>query len=193
MKLNCHFLREIFLKRCLYILILVISSSMHSQQPVVTVSGNWTASLPVITEAGNNYTGTYDNSTTSVSAITLSTILSGNFLSLLNSNGAKISMHYTTTAWNSSLGLSARRTGGTGSISGLCLGCTANITGGLTFIPIQQASEATLVNLTFSSLLGLGSTASFSDINFILQVSGVSVTIPAATYSARVVFTVSAN
>ncbi|AZB00456.1 hypothetical protein EG359_12850 [Chryseobacterium joostei] len=191
MKMNTPFLREVFVKRYLCIILLIISNYLRAQ--VVTVSGNWNPSLPVITEAGNNYTGTYDNTTTTINPITLSATLPGNFLNLLSGTGAKMTMHYTTNAWHSSLGLAARRTGGTGSVSGFCLICSATINGGAAFVPIQQMSDSTLVTLTFGGLLGINNTANFSDINLIIQLSGVSVTIPATTYSARIVFTIVAN
>lgn len=186
--MNSRFLR-VLLKKYLYVSVLIISGYLKAQ--VVNVSGNWAATIPTITEAGNNYAGTYDNTTST--PITISATLPGSFLNLLNSTGAKMTMHYTSNAWNNSLTLSAKRTGGTGSISGLCLLCTATINGGTTYIPVPQTPDVTFVTLTFAGVLGLGNTVTFSDINLILQLAGVSVTIPASTYSARVVFTISAN
>ncbi|WP_353151409.1 hypothetical protein [Chryseobacterium sp.] len=189
MKTNHHFFREILIKRYLYIFFLLVTGYLKAQ--TVTVSGNWAASVPAITEAGNNYTGTYDN--TSSTAITMSGTLPGSFLNLLSSSGAKITMHYTTTAWNNSLVLSAKRTGGTATINGICLACTATINGGTTYTAIPQATDVTFVTITFTGLLGLGNSVNFSGINLQLQLSGVSVTVPAASYNARVVFTVAAN
>lgn len=192
METNSRFLRKIYLKMCLCIILLVISSCLKAQ--VVTVSGDWAASIPAITEAGSNYTGTYSNASIPTTDITLSTTLTGNFLNVLAGKGAKMTMRYTSNAWNSSLSLSAKRTGSTtGSISGLCVLCTATISGGDSFIPIVSTSDTTFFNLNFGGVLGVSNTAHFSDINLILQLSGVSVTIPAATYSARIIFTVVSN
>lgn len=159
----------------------------------VNVSGNWSPVIPAITEAGNNYAGTYDNTTTTPTTITLSGNLPGTFLNLLSSSGAKMTMRYTPSPWNNSLSLSAKRTGGSTTIHGVCVLCTATINGGTTYIPISETTDTTFVTFTFSGLLGLGNSVSFSDINLILQLAGVSVTLPASTYSARVVFTIVAN
>lgn len=188
MEMKNRFLR----KRYIGIILLIIGSCLKAQ--VVTVSGDWAATIPAITEAGNNYTGTYSNASVPATDITLSTTLTGNFLNVLSGKGAKMTMRYTSNAWNSSLILSAMRTGSTtGSISGLCALCTATITGGDTFIPIVSTADTTFFTLSFGGLLGVNNTAHFSNINLILQLSGVSVTIPAANYSARIIFTVVSN
>lgn len=190
--MNCQFLRKVYIKRSIYIILLIISNCMEAQ--VVNVSGNWTASIPAITEAGSNYAGTYDNSgSTSGNQITLSGTLPGSFLNLLSGSGAKMTMRYTPNPWNSSLTLSAKRTGGTTAIHGLCVLCTASINGGANYIPISQTADVTFVTFTFGGVLGVGNSVTFADINLILQLAGVSVTIPASTYSARVVFTIVAN
>ncbi|MGG7440948.1 hypothetical protein ACQ7CU_23080 [Chryseobacterium arthrosphaerae] len=192
MKMNSYFPGNNYLKRSLFMFLLIISSYLKAQ--VVMVSGDWAATIPAITEAGSNYAGTYSNASIPTTAITLSTTLSGNFLNVLAGKGAKMTMRYTSNAWNSSLGLSARRTGPTtGTISGVCLLCSATISGGDTFIPIDSNSDTTFFNLNFAGVLGISNTANFSDINLILQLSGVSVTIPAANYSARIIFTVVSN
>ncbi|QPQ52889.1 hypothetical protein H3Z85_05600 [Chryseobacterium indologenes] len=100
-----HFLRRIYLKRYLYIILILGSSSFGAQ--TVTVTGNWAPTIAAITEAGTNYAGTYDNITPS-NPITMSGTLPGSFLNLLSSNGAKITMHQATTVWNNSLVLSAK-------------------------------------------------------------------------------------
>ncbi|MCS4303773.1 hypothetical protein [Chryseobacterium sp. BIGb0232] len=192
MNMNNHSLKKIILKRYLYISLLIISCYVKGQ--VVNVTGNWTASIPAITEAGNNYSGTYDNSAnTAPNQIVLSGSIPDSVIKLLSSSGAKITMRYVSNPWHSSLGLSAKRVGGTASISGLCLGCTVNINGGTTYIPISSATDVTLSTITFSGLLGIGNHITYSGIVVNTQISGVSVTIPASTYSARVVFTIVAN
>nr|WP_315025669.1 hypothetical protein [uncultured Chryseobacterium sp.] len=190
MKTNSRFLTKTFLKGYLYIILVVFSNCLSAQ--TVSLSGNWTATVPAITEAGNNYTGTYDNISPS-SPITMSGTLPGSFLNLLSSAGAKITMHHVPTLWNNSLVLSAKRTGGTTTINGVCIACTATINGGTTYTVIPQGTDVTFITITFSGLLGLGNSVNFSNINLQLQLSGVSVTIPAAAYSTRVVFTVASN
>ncbi|WP_228448222.1 MULTISPECIES: hypothetical protein [unclassified Chryseobacterium] len=190
--MNHHLFRRICIKRHLYIFLLLIGSCMNAQ--VVNVSGNWTATIPAITEAGSNYAGTYDNSVSNGSnQITLSGTLPGSFLNLLSGSGAKMTMRYTPNPWNNALTLSAKRTGGTTTIHGVCVLCTSSINGGTTYIPISQTADTTFVTFTFSGVLGLGNSVTFADINLILQLAGVSVTVPTNTYSARVVFTIVAN
>lgn len=191
--MNGLFFGTTLIKRYLYTFILfLIGSGMEAQ--VVNVSGSWTASIPSITEAGTNYAGTYDNTAnTGTNQIILSGTLPGSFLNLLSSSGAKMTMHYTSNPWNTSMTLSAKRTGGTTTIHGVCLLCTASINGGTNYIPIPQASDVTFVTFAFGGVLGLGNSVTFADIVLLLQVSGVSVTIPAGTYGARVVFTIVAN
>lgn len=190
--MNCNLFQNIIVKRSLCTAILLICCSVQGQ--VVNVSGNWTATIPTITEAGTNYAGTYDNSAnTAPNQIVLSGSIPDSVIKLLSSSGAKITMRYVSNPWHTSLGLSAKRVGGTASISGLCLGCTVSINGGTTYIPITQATDVTLSTITFSGLLGIGNHITYSGIVVNTQVSGVSVTIPASTYSARIVFTIAAN
>ncbi|MBP1166901.1 hypothetical protein JOE44_003785 [Chryseobacterium sp. PvR013] len=188
MKVKSPFLKEQFLKRYLYIIPLIMGSFLEGQ--TINIAGtSWTASVPTITEAGNNYTGTYDNP----SLLTLSGFLPGSFLNLLGSSGAKISMQHVPTSWNSSLKLYAKRSGGTATINGLCVLCTATINGGLSYIEIPQATAVTLSTITFSGVLGVSNSVNYSAISVQLEIGGVSVTIPAAAYSTQVVFTIGAN
>lgn len=189
MKINSRFFKKILLKKHLYIIPLIMSSYVEAQ--TLNVSGsNWVVSVPTITEAGTNYAGTYQSSDT---LLTLSGLLPGSFLNLLSGGAAKISMHYIPTAWNNSLRLYAKRSGGTTSIGGVCVLCTATINGGTTYIEIPQGVDATFLTINFAGVLGLGNSVSFSGINTQLQISGVSVTIPATSYNAKLVFTIGPN
>jgi hypothetical protein len=185
-----------FIKK-LYISALISIGVSLTAQTIIVGESNWDIStplgnLPAITEAGNNYTGTYQSVT---NQITINGELPKSFLSLLSSGSAKISMHYTPTSWHNSLLLYAKRNGGTASISGLCVLCSASVSGGdSAYIQIPQTGDATFFNINFSGTLGLGTTTlSYSDVNVQLQIGGVSVVVPAATYSAQIVFTISAN
>lgn len=177
------------LKKYLYLAALTISSYLQAQ--TVTPSGsNWTVSVPAITEAGNNYGGTYASAT---NVIVLSGSMPGSFLNLLSNGAARISVRYTPTLWNNALRLYAKRSGGTATISGLCIGCTATVNGGTTYAEILQATDTALCTINFSGVLGLGNSVSYSGINVQLQISGVSVVIPAASYSSQLVFTIGPN
>jgi hypothetical protein len=189
MKINSHFPREILLKKYLCIILMTICSYWEAQ--TINASGNnWTVSVPSITEAGNNYTGTYESTT---NVITLSGTLPGSFLNLLTSGAARISMHHNSTSWNNALHLYAKRSGGTTNISGLCLLCTATINGGNTYLEIPPAAATAFFTINFTGVLGLGNSVTFSGVNVQLQIGGASVVIPAKTYSTQIVFTIGPN
>ncbi|UWX60225.1 hypothetical protein N0B40_17725 [Chryseobacterium oranimense] len=189
MKTKSPFLKQQHIKRYLYIIALIVGGYLEGQ--TINIAGtSWTASVPTITEAGTNYTGTYDNP----GLLTLSGNLPGSFLTLLTSAGARISMQHVPTSWNSALKLYAKRSGGTTKINGLCIGCTATISGGnVNYVEIPQTGSATLSTITFTGVLGLGQNVDYSAINVQLEIGGVSVTIPAAAYSTQIVFTIGAN
>jgi hypothetical protein len=145
----------------------------HSKAQSVTVPvTNWNATIPPITEAGSDYSGTYSSPTNQAS-------INVGLPALLGS--VKVYVHYEgNPTWNSSLVLSAKRTSNG---STLCVGCA--ISGGTNYITVPL----TAVELfRISTIL---SVTSYTGINIQYQVSGVSVTLPAATYNSRIVFTVS--
>lgn len=189
MKINSQFLRNILLKKYLYFLPYIMGSYVQAQTVVPSGSG-WTVSVPAITEAGNNYGGTYASAT---NAIMLSGTMPGSFLSLLGSGVAKISVRYNPTTWNNALHLYAKRSGGTATITGLCIGCTATVNGGTTYIEILQATDTTLCTINFSGVLGVSNSVNYTGINVQLQLTGVSVVIPATSYSSQLVFTIGPN
>ncbi|WP_228443277.1 hypothetical protein [Chryseobacterium nematophagum] len=130
-------------------------------------------SIPSITEAGTNYAGTYESATNQV-------ILTAS-VPLLLGNG-KVSVHYEPNpTWNASLILSAKRTNNGSTVCALC-----TITGGTTY---QTVTQTDIELFRIQAVLAL---ASYTGINIQLQLSGVSVTIPATTYNSKVVFTISA-
>ncbi|WP_228442196.1 hypothetical protein [Chryseobacterium nematophagum] len=129
-------------------------------------------SIPSITEAGTNYAGTYESATNQV-------ILTAS-VPLLLGNG-KVSVHYEPNpTWNASLILSAKRTNNGSTVCALC-----SITGGTTY---QTVTQTDIELFRIQAVLAL---ASYTGINIQLQLSGVSVTIPATTYNSKVVFTIS--
>ncbi|WEK68502.1 MAG: hypothetical protein P0Y62_11590 [Candidatus Chryseobacterium colombiense] len=147
--------------------------------------------IPPITEAGNDYTGSY---TSSGNPITLGTytisrsVLLGLALLETGSIVSQIKMYYTPTLWNNSLHLYANRNGGTGTITGLCLGCSVYFNNGNTYPEILQTDSA-FFDLMFAGTLGLLVTQiSYSSIPISIRLGGVSVTVPAATYTAQINF-----
>lgn len=156
-----------------YIYFIPIILSCYCKAQSITVSGtNWTTSIPSITEAGSNYAGTYASATNQ-------TILNVGLPALLGS--VKVYVHYEPNpTWNNSLVLSARRTSNG---TTLCLGCA--ISGGTAY---QTVTQTAVELFRISTIL---SVTSYSGINIQYQLSGVSVTIPAATYNSKIVFTVS--
>jgi hypothetical protein len=174
MKAKNYFSFNFFFIKSTFFVLLMISSNSLLAQRTLTVSGtNWTPTIPAITEAGSNYGGTYESATNQ--------ILLAASVPLLLGNG-KVSVHYEANpTWNSALVLHARRTGNgtTG-----CLGCT--ITGGSIYQII------TLIDIELFRINAVLALASYTNIPIQLQLTGVSVTVPAATYNSRVVFTISA-
>ncbi|MBD3904712.1 hypothetical protein NAL32_16065 [Chryseobacterium sp. Ch-15] len=93
-----------------------------------------------------------------------------------------MSVHYAPNpTWNSNLILSAKRTSNGSTI---CLVCT--MTGGTAYQTVTP-TDIELFRLSASA-----AAISYSNIPIQLQLSGVSITIPAATYNSRIVFTISA-
>lgn len=165
-------IQKVFLKYSVCLTVLIFTIRIQSQ--TLTVSGtNWSVQIPPVTEAGNNYSGTYESSTNQI-------LLAASVPLVLGSG--KVSVHYEPNpTWNNGLILSAKRTGNGTTVCALC-----TITGGTTYLPLTQ----TAVELfRIQAVLAL---ASYTNIPIQLQLSGVSVTIPVANYNSRIVFTVSA-
>ncbi|MBK1898272.1 hypothetical protein [Chryseobacterium paridis] len=173
MKYNIDFLKKgnySINSICLFLLIL-FACPAHSQS--LTVGGsNWTVSIPTITEAGNNYAGSYESATNQILLTASVPLLLGN---------AKVSARYIPDPiWNNSLVLNIKRTGNGTTV---CLLCT--ITGGTTY---QTITQTDIEIFRIAAVLAL---ASYNNIPLQLQLTGVSVTIPAASYGSRIVFTIS--
>jgi len=137
------------------------------------ISTPWYVSIPAITEAGGNYSGTYESATDQASLTVRVPLLLG---------FGKVSVSYLPNPlWNNALQLSIKRTNNGYTLCVLC-----GISGGTTYQPITQ---------TATELFRIGAVldlADYNNINIQYQLSGVSVTVPAANYQSRVVFTVSA-
>lgn len=172
MKTNYTIYYGRYLFKITFIISLLFLCTLKAQTITVTGS-NWTVPIPSITGAGSNYTGTYDSAINQVALKVDIPILLGS---------GKVSVHYTPDpTWNSNLILSAKRTGNG---STLCVVCT--MTGGTTY------QTVTLTDIELFRLSALAAVISYSNIPIQLQLSGVSVTIPAATYNSKIIFTISA-
>lgn len=173
--------------------VIVVLFTINGFTQTITVSGsNWNVNTNSTqpTEAGNDYSGTYESPT---NLITLSGFIPGSLLNLLTGGVASVvSVHYTPTNWYSNLKLFVKRSGGSASISGICVLCGTSINGGTTYIEVPQSAPVQFFTINFSGLLGLGNNITFSNINVQLQIQGVSVIVPVANYSATIVYTISA-
>ncbi|WP_257621604.1 hypothetical protein [Chryseobacterium sp. NKUCC03_KSP] len=142
-------------------------------QKITATGSSWTVTIPSITEAGSNYSGVYESATNQI-------LLTAEVPLLLGSG--KVSVSYVSDpTWNSNLVLSAKRTGNGTTVCVLC-----SITGGSAYQAI------TLTDIELFRIVAVASLASYSNIPIQLQLSGVSVTIPAATYNSKIIFTISA-
>lgn len=173
MRISSTFFNRVIFFKAIFSLSIISFHSLSAQR-ILTVGGNnWTVTVPSITEAGTNYTGTYESATNQ--------ILLAASVPLLLSSG-KVSVHYEPNPiWNSNLILHTRRTGDGTTLCVLC-----SITGGTAY---QIITTADIELFRIVAVLAL---ASYSNIPIQLQLTGVSVTIPAATYNSRMVFTISA-
>lgn len=141
-------------------------------QIAIDAIGNWNYTVPTsdITEAGRNFGGTYASSANQVQLDIFQTAWLLNFF---NYNW-RVDVRKSDTDWNSNLKLYARRTG-----NGTPWWATGTISGGTSYL------ELTNSNKTFFS----GSRTTLS-IPVQFQITGVSVLLPAKTYSTTVVYTV---
>lgn len=179
----------------IWVIFVILFANFAVKAQTITVTGsNWnvnsnsTPNFTVITEAGTNYTGTYEN----VNNLTLSGTLPRDFLNLLSGNAAQISIQYTPNTWHNNLKLYAKRIGGSTNISGLCVLCSATLAGGTNYTEILSTGDTQLFTINFIGTLGIGTSVSYSSVNIKLQISGISVTVPVDNYSATIVFTVGA-
>jgi len=170
---NYSFQYKSFLLRSIGMILLYLSGSAFSQ--TMTISGSdWTVNLTPVTEAGSDYSpNTYLSDPTQIQ-LTVSVPL------LLGSG--RVSAHYQPNPnWDPALKLAIKRTNdGTT----LCVLCT--ITGGKDdFLTLAQT------DIDIFKIQAVLALAAYNNIGLQLRLSGVSVTIPAAAYNSRIMFTVS--
>lgn len=142
-------------------------------QTMTIVSSPWNVTIPPITEAGSNYTGTYE-SATDQSSLTVRVPLLLGF--------GKVSVSYQPNPiWNDNLQLAVKRTN-----NGVTLCVLCGISGGTNY---QTLTPTATELFRIGAVLDL---ADYNNINIQYQLSGVSVTVPVANYQSRIVYTVSA-
>ena len=143
----------------------------HVQCIAQSVSGNWTSSVPsnTITEAGNDYSSNW----TSVANQSIISLPSG----ILGASYT-VSVKKTDTNWNDSLGLWIHK-----SSDSLGLLGTVSPAGNTSYFQLTSSNQT-----FFTASLGILSPASF---NVQYEIRGLSVTIPAQTYTTTVVYTIS--
>lgn len=157
----------------IFILVSQYEASAQSIRRVTTTSPMWTVPIPSITEAGNDYTNTFESATNQVNLNVSVPLLLGN---------GRVTIHQSnTTAWDNQLQLSIKRNGYGITLCVLCL--------------LSGAENYTNISTTPTSLLEIVAVlalAEYSNIPFQLKLSGVSVTVPAASYETTLVYTIGA-
>lgn len=157
----------------LFYLLMIFCMKQSVAQGTMTVGGtNWTVPILPITEAGANYSGSYQSTANQI-------LVSATLPALLS--GARVSVQYQADpTWHGSLNIAARRTGNGQTLCVLC-----SVTGGTTYQPVTTVATELFRIQTLLTL------TTFNNIPVQLRLSGASVTIPAASYRARIVFTIS--
>jgi hypothetical protein len=174
------------MKKQLYILsILALSVHGNAQRqifvngPDVTVSTQ-AGTLQPISVAGSNYTNDYLSPT---NLINISVTIPG---SILFSQGSRVYVSQSPINWPQSLQLFVRRTGD----GSACGGCTIAENSTNDFYLVTNNASSFMLPRTNVFILGGGGT--YSNIPVQIKISGISITLPAATYSTNITFTVTA-
>ncbi|WP_341227339.1 hypothetical protein [uncultured Arcticibacterium sp.] len=155
----------------LHIFILILCSFYGTSAQSISANSGWNANVSSseISDAGLDYNGTYQSSQTET---------------YVTASGFNIFRNYyvyvekSELDWNSNLILSARRTGnGSG-------GWFGSISGGTNYIPLSNSSQLFYYG-------GIGFSNSRSNVPIQYQIEGLSVLLPAKTYTISVIYTVS--
>lgn len=161
-------------KRFLLICFLVTFFSFQTFSQITVGGSDWDVDLTgEISEAGDDFIGTYESVS---SQITLSFTVP-----ILGSRS--IYVYYNEDPnWNSGMQISVKRTS-----QGSLLSSLGYIVGGNNY---QSVTQNPVLFFQAFSLLGLG-ILSITGVDVQIQLSNISTSIPADTYSAEIVFTVS--
>jgi hypothetical protein len=147
--------------------------SYHSLSLAQSVSGNWTSSVPTntITEAGNNYSSNW----TSLSNQTIISLPWG-------TNKYTVSISKTDINWPSDLILLVRKTG-----ESLGQGGNVSPAGTTNYLTLTATNQTFFSSKPGFSIFPLLSTS----FNVQYEIRGLSVTLPAQSYTTTVVYTIS--
>lgn len=135
----------------------------------ITASPGWNLSVAsgTITEAGNNYSGSFSSATNQ----TLVSCTTGFFANYT------VSVHKIDTDWNTSLSLWVQRTGtGTG-------GFLSSISGGTSYIQLTNSPQ-----VLYTGNMFFGTSRNNVPIQY--QIQGLSVLLPVKTYTTTVIYTI---
>lgn len=155
---------------CLFVF-LSIKTQLFAQGIGASPS-SWNPVIPntFLQEAGANYAGAGESPTNQTSLSFSVAIL----------NSYRVSVRKVDSDWNSSIGLFVRRTGDGG-------GLLSGSAGGLSYIQLTGSNQTFFTFSTGLSLLGIGT------IPVQYAINGLSVLLPAKTYTTTVVYTISNN
>lgn len=158
------------MKKLIFI-ILLLSMSKLSFAQLPSVSGNWTSSIPAstITEAGENYSSNW----TSLANQTI--------ISLAWLTNYTVSVKKTDVSWNSNLSLWIHKTSET-------IGALGNVSpaGNSSYIQLTSSNQT-----FFTASTGIVLSLTAATINVQYEIRGLSVTLPAQSYTTTVVYTIS--
>ncbi len=157
--------------KCLVLLLALVPAA--SAQINISANGQWdyTVSNLDITEAGTDFQGTYSSA---ASQVTIDVFQDNFWLNLLLAYNWQVSVRMTQIDWNPNLILSARRTG-----NGNPFFFNGPISGGTSYLQLSTANQNFF-----------NGQRSRYDIPIQYRISGISVLLPAKTYTATVVYTV---
>ena len=157
---------------------LVLCGKVNRAQSLTVNGSDWIVSKnPVtITEAGLDYTGSYESTTDQIKLTISFPDLSFNASANVNAQLIQDPL------WHNSLSVKIKRTGGGTITPGACVFCS--ISGGTSYVTINTVS-----NVKIFSLTGGLAAHTYHNIPIQINITGVSVAIPVANYKAKIVFT----
>lgn len=166
---------------CRFCLLLSLFLSVHIAsyaQLSLTLTGSWSYTVPAtdITEAGNDFTGTYASS---ASQVQIGVDNGGGFLQELFGYNWRVSVRKTDANWDNTASIFVRRTNNGSPIFSWL---TLTLTGGQAYQQITGTDQ-----IFFSGNRGA------RGINIQYELRGVSVVMAAQSYSTTIVYTVTAQ
>ena len=153
------------MKKIFFIVSLLATHALSFAQPSVT--GTWTSGVPsnTITEAGN-----------------WTSLSNQSIISLVWLTSYTVKVKKTDVSWNSNLSLWVHKTSDTIGLLG-----SATPAGNTSYIQLTSSDQTFFTTYTGVGIPGLGA-ASF---NVQYEIRGLSVTLPAQTYTTTIVYTIS--